>query len=340
MAARPRIQARGTAGRRAGDPHRTEPVEPRRTHPSGDLARPDTRTLAGTHAARPAPHSGARPLPPAYFGVLAGLVVAATVYGLVVEDAYRLVSDLTRETWRAQDAVTLSLVPVLLVSHRRSCTGSLSAHILTTGIVLWWAYCYAHLSIGAPLNPLFLVYLAILLLSGFATLDGLLRLDVTAIRPAVASIPWRGATWFLAGGGVGIGALWLGEVIAAWPDDLPPNIHLSELPNPTWVLDLAWLLPMCLAAAVLLRRRHPAGPVLAAVMLVALLILSASMLLLTPFAVAAGLHADVVIRTQMVVFTVVFAVLGAVEVLLLVRGRRRLGTVAPPWLRAGWWPGG
>jgi hypothetical protein len=282
----------------------------------------------------------ARPLSPAYFGALAIMVVVATVYGLAVEDAYRLVSEMTQETWRAQDAVSLALVPVVLWSSRRARARSLSAHLLTTGIALWWAYCYAHLSIGAPLNPMFLVYLAILLLAGFATLDGLLRVDVHGIAPVFTRAPLRAVTWFLAFGGIGIGALWLSEIIAAWPDGLPPNIHLSELPNPTWVLDLAWIIPMCLAAVVLLRRHHPAGPVLAAVMLVALLILSASMLLVTPFAVAAGLHTDPEIRTQIVVFTVVFTALGSVQLWLLVRGRRRLGSVTSAWLRDGWWPPG
>jgi hypothetical protein len=314
-------------------------MNPRRSNqPANHLEGSALETGVDTRAARQAAHNDEEALPQAYYWLLAALVVVATAYGLVVENAYRLVSDMTRETWRAQDAVTLSMVPVLLWSNRRSRDGSLSAHLLTTGIVLWWAYCYAHLSIGAPLNPMFLVYLAVLLLAGFATLDGLLRLDVAAIRPAFDRVPWRAAAWFLAVGSVGIGALWLSEIIAAWPAGLPPNIHLSELPNPTWVLDLAWIIPMCLAAAALLWRRHPAGPVLAAVMLVALLILSVSMLLLTPFAVAADLHTDADIRIQMIVFTIVFTVLGAVEAWLLVRGRRRLGTVTSPWLRSGWWP--
>ncbi|HEX6325313.1 MAG TPA: hypothetical protein VFZ72_01980 [Jiangellaceae bacterium] len=310
------------------------------SHPAGHVTRPSTQTTGETRLSAQGHHAGGRPLSPAYFGALAVMVVAATVYGLVVEDAYRLVSVMTKETWRAQDAVSLTLVPVVLWSSRRARAGLLSAHLLTTGIALWWAYCYAHLSIGAPLNPLFLVYLAILLLAGFAALDGLLRLDVQALEPAFTRAPLRAATWFLALGGIGIGALWLSEIIAAWPEGLPPNIHLSELPNPTWVLDLAWIIPMCIAAAVLMRRQHPAGPALAAVMLLALLILSVSMLLVTPFAVAAGLHTDPEIRTQIVVFTGVFTALGAVELWLLVRGRRRLGRVTSAWLREGWWPHG
>src|SRR5665647_1921189 len=55
-----------------------------------------------------------RPLPVVYMPLLGFLVMIAAVYGLVVNDAYRLVSFLTRETWRAQDAVTLATVPVLL----------------------------------------------------------------------------------------------------------------------------------------------------------------------------------------------------------------------------------
>ena len=309
------------------------------SHAAQQPVRPTTRA-GDSRLVRHRPRTGAGPLPATYFWALAALVVVATTYGLLAEDAYRLVPELTRETWRAQDALSLSLVPVLLWSSRRARRGALSAHLLTTGLLLWWAYCYAHLAMGAPLNPVFLVYVAILLLAGFATLDGLLRLDVHAVRPSFDRAPLRAAAWFLTVGGVGIAVLWLSEIIAAWPDSLPPNIHLSELPNPTWVLDLAWIIPMCLAAAVLLRRRHPAGPVLAAVMLVALLALSASMLLLTAFAVSAGLHSDAAIRAQILVFTLVFAALAAMETGLLVTGRRRLGEVRSPWLRSGWWPGG
>ena len=200
--------------------------------------RPVTRDRAGTPQGQPAAPTGDRPLRAAYFTCLGGLVVVATVYGLVAKDAYRLVSDLTRQTWRAQDAVTLLLVPVLLWSSRRARAGSLSGHLLTTGIALWLAYCYAHLSIGAPLNPLFLVYVAILALAGFAALDGLVRIDVAAISPAFGRTPRPAAAWLLTVGGIGTGALWLSEIVGAWPNGMPSNIHLSQLPNPTWVLDL------------------------------------------------------------------------------------------------------
>jgi hypothetical protein len=279
-----------------------------------------------------------RPLPVVYMPLLGFLVISAAVYGLVVDDAYRLVSQLTRQTWRAQDAVTLATVPVLLWATWRARAGSLGAHLVSVGILVWLTYGYAHLSIGAPFNAMFLVYVAVLTLAGFAMLDGLLRVDVAAASPAFAQVPRRATAWFLAIAGGGIAALWLSEIVVALPGGLPTNIHLSELPNPTWVLDLGWIIPTALAAALMLRRRHPAGPVIAGAMLVMLLILSVTMLAVVPFALAAGLGADPVVRQQLVVFTVLFTVLGGIEIWLLARSRRRLDVVTSSWLRRGWWP--
>jgi hypothetical protein len=279
-----------------------------------------------------------RPLPVVYMSMLAILVIIAAVYGLVVDDAYRLVSPLTRQTWRAQDAVTLASVPVLLWATWRARAGSLSAHLVSVGILIWLTYGYAHLSIGAPFNAMFLVYLSVMTLAGFAMLDGLLRVDVAAVSPAFAHVPRRATAWFLAIAGVGIGVLWLSEIIVALPGGLPTNIHLAELPNPTWILDLGWIIPTALAAALMLRRRHPAGPVIAGAMLVMLLVLSVTMLTVVPFALAAGLGADPVVSQQLAVFTVLFTALGGIEIWLLARTQRRLGVVPASWLRSGWWP--
>ena len=280
-----------------------------------------------------------RPLPTVYMPLLAFLVIIAAVYGLVVDDAYRLISPMTRETWRAQDAVTLATVPVLLWATWRARAGSLSAHLVSVGILIWLTYGYAHLSMGAPFNSMFLIYLSVLTLAGFAMLDGLLRVDAAAASPAFARAPRRATAWFLTIAGLGIAALWLSEIVVALPSGLPTNIHLSELPNPTWVLDLSGIIPSALAVALMLRRRHPAGPVIAGAMLVMLLILSLTMLAVVPFALVAGLDTDPVVSQQLMVFAILFSLLGGIETWLLARGRRRLGVVTPSWLRRGWWPG-
>jgi hypothetical protein len=43
---------------------------------------------------------------------------------------------------------------------------------------------------------MFLVYLSVMSLAGFAMLDGLLRVDVAAASPAFARVPRRATAWF------------------------------------------------------------------------------------------------------------------------------------------------
>ena len=284
-----------------------------------------------------APTVGA-PLPLRFMLLLGALVVAATVFGLLTEDAYRSVPDLTRSTWRAQDVVTLGSVPLLLWSSVRARSGSLAAHVVSVGVLTWLTYCYAHQALGVPFNAMFLVYVAIVGLAGFGTIDGLVRVDVVAVAPAFTRAPYRAGFWFLTIASVAIAGLWLSDIVPALSGGLPANIHLAELPNPTWVLDLAWIIPWALAAAWMLRRRHPAGPIIAGVMLVMLGILSVAMLTVTPVARLDGLGDNPEIRPQLIAFTVIFTILGAIEALLLATTQRRLSAIPDQWMRPGWWP--
>ena len=119
--------------------------------------------------------------------------------------------------------MTLATVPALLWATWRARAGSLSAHLVSVGFLTWLTYGYAHLSLGAPFNAMFLVYLSVLTLAGFAMLDSLLRVDVSAASPAFARAPRRATAWFLAITGVGIAVLWLSEIVVALPDGLPTN---------------------------------------------------------------------------------------------------------------------
>ena len=150
---------------------------------------------------RPPVHASAAPgLPgqPAYTALLASLVAVAAGYGLLVENAYRSVPGLLEQTWRAQDAVTLLALPIFIQASRRAGAGSLPAHLVSVGVLTWLSYAYAHLAIGAPFTVMFLVYVTIVALAAFAMLDGLLRIDVTAVAPAFSRAPRRAAMWFLA----------------------------------------------------------------------------------------------------------------------------------------------
>lgn len=264
------------------------------------------------------------------------LTAVAALHGLVVDDAYRAVPPLLEATWRAQDAATLLTLPVLVAAAARARQGSFGAHVVAVGIHTWLAYCYAHLAIGTPFNVVFLVYVAVLVMAGFATLDGLLRVDVRRVGPAFTGAPHRFATWFLVVAGLGVAALWLSDIVPGTFAGLPREVHLAELPNPTWVLDLAWIIPWSLAAGWMTSRRHPAAPLAAGVLLVMLLVLSLGMLLTAPSALAAGLGSDPGVRPQLVAFTMVFGVFGGCEAWLLGTARRRMQRVQG-WTTPSWW---
>lgn len=294
-----------------------------------------------THAPEPT-HVATAAVPrsssPGYTVTLAVLVAVAATYGLVAGDAYRSVRPLLQETWRAQDAVTLATLPLLLVAAARARAGSFRWHVVAVGIHTWLAYCYAHLAVGTPFNDVFLVYVAVLVMAGFAMLDGLLRVDVRPVAASFSAVPHGPAAWFLGVAGLGIAGLWLSDVVPGLVGDLPREVHLADLPNPTWVLDLGWIIPVSIAAAVMARRRHPATALLAGSLLVMLLVLSLAMLVVTPLALTAGLGDDPAVGGQLVAFTVVFTVLGGVEAWLLAAGARR-STPPSHWRRDGWWAG-
>lgn len=196
-----------------------------------------------------------RPLPLMLVLLLAVLTLAATGYGLLADEAYRTVTPLQEAIWQAQDLISTAVVPLLVVAAVRAARGSFRAHVVTVGFTLWLAYAYAHFAIGTPFNAMFLVYLAITGIAGFAALDGLVRLDVHGIAAAFDDVPCRGATWFFALAGLGMAGLWLSDIVPALPDGLPREIHLAELPNPTWVSTWSsssrwrWPPPGCCTAA-------------------------------------------------------------------------------------------
>lgn len=280
--------------------------------------------------------SSARPRLIAVGVLLPVLVIVAAGYGLSAPDAYAEATELQRQTWRAQDAVNLGAALVLFLSSRRSAAGSWRGHLVQLGMLGWLAYCALHLAIGAVFNPVFLVYLAVVGLAGFGMLDGLLRVEL-AEESVLPRFPQRATAIFLAVSGVGIAGLWLSEIV---PGVLglarPANLHPSGLPNPTWVLDLAWLIPWALAASRQCWRAQRSAQLISVPLLVLLGMLSASMLTVIPFALSAGLGTDPVAGPQIVVFSIVFSALGLAEGALLARCLRG-GAAQTVGLRDSWW---
>ena len=261
--------------------------------------------------------------------LLAVLLLAATLYGLLADHAYRLPRSLELQGI-AQDVLTLATIPVLLWAARRSRAGSLPGHLLWLGTLAYLAYSYLVYAVGVPQNPAFLLYTSVLALSVAALVDGIGRIDVRAASPAFDRRGHRGAGWFLVVFGSAFAVLWLSDIVPTLGGGLPSAIGAGELPNPVYVADLAFAVPAIVATGTALVRGHVAAPVLGAVVLVKVVTLG---LAITAMSIAILLDGG----TPDWPVVGLFAVMITVCTTLLARGARRLGVPAPGWLRETLW---
>lgn len=112
---------------------------------------------------------------------IAGFAALASASGLFLKGVYRDNAFVTT-TWLGNDAVTLFLaVPILLAAMVFGMRGSRMAALVWLGVLDYMLYNYAFYLFGAAFNVYFLVYAALLALSIFALIFGLVGLDVTAL---------------------------------------------------------------------------------------------------------------------------------------------------------------
>jgi hypothetical protein len=207
-------------------------------------------------------------------GAVAALAALSSVLGLSVQRVYG--SDAaTAEMLRGYDAVTLLLaVPGLLLAVRASRRGSPRGHLVAASLLAYLAYTYAYYLFGTGFTELMLLHVAVFSGALLALGMSLAALDVDE---AARDMPRRHAARAVAGVlgalAAGLGLMWLAVCVAfAVGGDVPAGSTLVESDTVVHlgiVLDLAFLVPLYAAAAVLLWRHRPWGYILAAVALVA-----------------------------------------------------------------------
>lgn len=164
------------------------------------------------------------------------------------------------------DAVTLFLaVPALLVAAVFVTRGSLRARLAALGLFGYLAYqylMYAMFWAVGPLFPLFVVLYPAALL-GIAWIVG--TLDTRALAAAVGpGFPRRTLAVFAAVMSAMLVVMWVPRIAAGIAGD-PVGANLLGTPTLTvQALDLGLVVPLSLATAVLVWRRHRAGYVLGA----------------------------------------------------------------------------
>lgn len=202
---------------------------------------------------------------------IAVLVATATVSELLVGNIFR--GDELNFVAQAigQDYVTLTVaLPVLVVGGILAGRGSGRARLVWLGTLAYVLYTYAIYAFHVRFNPLFLVYVALVGLSLYALIGGLATTNFEAIKARFSRrTPVKAVSIFLVLLATLFYLTWLGETVPALlAGGVPQSAVDSGTPtNAVHVLDMAWVLPAMLLAAVWLWRGRALGYVLAGALL-------------------------------------------------------------------------
>jgi hypothetical protein len=200
--------------------------------------------------------------------IIAILAAVASVGGLFLNGLYRDNLFVT-SAWKGNDVVTLLIaIPLLVTALAFSARGSLRAQLIWMGVLDYMLYNYAFYLFGAAFNWFFLIYVALLGLSIFALVFGLVNLDVNRIRQQFRErTPVRWIAGYMLFVAAGLSLVYFAQSLAfIFTGQLPAIVTRTGHPTSVvFALDLTLLVPVLVLGAVWLLRRKPWGYVLAGV---------------------------------------------------------------------------
>jgi hypothetical protein len=253
---------------------------------------------------------------------LAGLVLGRQgLYGLDVKAAdgiFTSTAGIVIPGFRAHDLFNLAVaLPVLLASVWLARRGSLVGLLLWPGALFYVLYTYALYVVGAPFGPLFLGYVLLVVLSAYAIIGLVARINHAAVRERLSGvIPARTIGGIL----VALALLTFGQDGGgAIATALGTGSQAEPMARHVWTVDLTIGVPATLAGGVLLWRRAALGYVVAAGLLFAFgltPIALAAILALQPWLTASAIDGGTIVGL------LVFAAIAYVPLGFFVRGAR------------------
>lgn len=201
--------------------------------------------------------------------LIAILATIASAGGLLLDGLYRDNAFVTT-TWLGNDAITLFLaVPILIAAMIFANRGSLKAQLIWMGALDYMLYNYAFYLFGASFNWFFLIYAALLALSIFALIFGLINLDVNGISQQFRKdtpVKWIGGYFIFVASGLGLVYL-IQSIGFITTDNVPAIVTMSGHPtNVVFALDLTLLIPWLILGALWLMKRQPWGYVITGIL--------------------------------------------------------------------------
>lgn len=207
------------------------------------------------------------------FSTVAVLLLAAisSLSGLFRPGHYRAVPGLV-ESYQLQDLTILLVgIPVLAIGLWYAMRNTPRGRVIWLGGLAYMTYMWASIAIQVPFNAFFLVYVALLALSLFTFVGGMVTTDPDDIR---RTLEGRINTSLYAGAlvviGLGLASLWLSDIVQPLLRGTTPSLIEESGPQAmaSHVIDLAIVVPSIFLAAVWLVREHRWGYTVAGVVLV------------------------------------------------------------------------
>ena len=191
---------------------------------------------------------------------------------------------------RGADLVTIILaVPVLLWSLLHYRRRSLRAALIGSGALTWFLYVYVSTALGSAYNELLLVYIAIVASAAVALARLAASIDLDTVHDrSSTSVPYVALSRLLAVAGLVTAVVWLIPLVGAVIAGEAPEFLDHYTTSVTYVLDLAFITPAVLTAAVLAHRHHPTTVMMAMPLLGLLISLLPMIAAQTWFQVDAG----------------------------------------------------
>ena len=274
-------------------------------------------------------------LPEVLAGAAALAAAIASVAGFI-PGLYRDRAVVIAQT-HGYDAGNLVVVAVLMLGLAWSIRSSARGRLVVIGALGCLVYSYVTYAFLIVLNPVTLLYIAVLGLAGWSVITGLLQFDEEEIEPIQRGRFLTRATGiFMLLLAVVFASNWLRQIGAAVAGGhLPADLAANGWPmNPVWVLDLGFVLPLFAIGGIgMLRRRSYAVPVAMAV-LVFMALLSITVLSMAVAMALAGQTLDLALLAIFGIVLVVSTMLAGAWLRLPRPADRRqtigrLGTSAP-----------
>ncbi|MFW5838835.1 MAG: hypothetical protein ACOCU1_02730 [Bacillota bacterium] len=129
-----------------------------------------------------------------------------------------------------------------------------------------FTYYTASLVFGTMMNELFLIYIIAFSLASWRLLIILVSLDYSAISERLKTIHVsKGHLVFLGIAGAST-LVWLFEIVAVVFNGRPSDVIGMSATEPTYIIDLAFVLPACILSIIYLKKRKAIGAVLSLMM--------------------------------------------------------------------------